>query len=144
MSKKYNFTISRKDFLKQGVSLGAALAVPGFLLSACSGPVTGDDPGGSSSGSHYALFELTFSKQMDKASVESALSVSPNDASFSGKTFEWSSGDTIFYCKLPCNSAGTPYTVTIAATAVDTAGNAIDGNSNGTGGDPYTLNITSV
>ena len=143
MTQKIECSITRKDFLKHGLALTAALTVPAFLLPGCS--CGGGLPGSESSPPlHYASFELTSSKPMDAAAVLNALGVIPNDASFSGKTVAWSAGNTVFYCKLPYDSAGKTYTVTIGATAVDSVGNAIDGNSDGTGGDQYSFSVTSV
>jgi len=83
---------------------------------------------------------LTFSRPMDRGSVEAAFSISPEVAG----TFAWADGDTRFTFR-PAEplTPQTDYTVTIAGSALGAAGQALDGNADGTGGDAFTLAFTS-
>jgi hypothetical protein len=65
---------------------------------------------------------LTFSKAMDRTSVEAALSVTPAVTC----AFTWSSSDTVLTCDPTTDLAlATAYTVTVAANATDAAGTAL-------------------
>ena len=68
-----------------------------------------------------SYISATFNKEMNKASVESALSITP---SVSG-TSSWSS-NTLMYTPSSSLTPGTYYTVTIGYGAVDTEGNHLD------------------
>lgn len=82
---------------------------------------------------------INFSRRMDRASVEAALTLSPA-ADYS---LSWQSNNR----KLTVNpvqlAQETEYTLTIADSAVDLFGHPIDGNGDGVGGDPFTLVFTT-
>jgi hypothetical protein len=69
----------------------------------------------------------TFSEAMNKTSTEAAYSLTPT---VSG-AFTWD-GNTMTFTPDAYLAFSTEYTVTIAATATDLAGNGLDGNENGT------------
>lgn len=142
MTRKKDIGITRRDLLRRSLAAGAAFALPSFLFSGAGCGISVIS--GGSNPEHYISFEVAFSKQMDVNSVEDALGVSPDEASFSGITTEWSANDTVLYCKLPCDAAGKTYTVTIGAAAKDAAGVAIDGNGDGNPGDAYSFTLVSV
>jgi len=85
----------------------------------------------------WERIELRFSRRMDTASVDSALSLSPA----SSMTFSWTDEgrrltlvtDTLQYL--------TDYSLVIAASARDVRGHFLDGNGDGTPGDPFVLNF---
>jgi hypothetical protein len=133
--------LTRKEFLARSFGLIAAVAVPAALLSRCSGK------GGSNSlpaGTPFISFELTFNKPMDTVSFKNALSISPAVSGFSSVEPEWSASNTVVYCRYTLPAAGTTYAVTVAGTAQSAGGIALDGNSNGTGGDSYSFNVPSA
>ena len=69
----------------------------------------------------------TFSEAMNKTSTEAAFSITPTLAG----AFSWD-GNTMTFTPDAYLAYSTGYTVTIAATATDLAGNGLDGNENGT------------
>jgi hypothetical protein len=69
----------------------------------------------------------TFSEAMNETSAEAAFSITPTVAG----TFSWD-GNTMTFTPDAYLAFSTEYTVTIAATATDLAGNGLDGNENGT------------
>jgi len=69
----------------------------------------------------------TFSEAMNKTSTEAAFSITPTLAG----AFTWD-GNTMTFTPDAYLAFSTEYTVTIAATATDLAGNGLDGNENGT------------
>ncbi|GAI13774.1 unnamed protein product, partial [marine sediment metagenome] len=70
---------------------------------------------------------ITFSEAMNQTSAQSAFSTSP---SVSG-SFSWD-GNTLTFDPSDNLSYGTEYTVTVAGTAEDLAGNGLDGDKDGT------------
>ena len=81
---------------------------------------------------------ITFSRTMDRASVEAAFSIEPlTDGSFyftrDQKRMSFLVEDTLEFL--------TDYTITIAGTATDFSGNPIDGNQDSVGGDAWTVNF---
>ncbi len=84
---------------------------------------------------------ITFSEEMDMSSVIEALVLTP-DFSY---TPVWSSGNTVLTLN-PASPLGidTEYTVSISYYAMDTAGNGLDGNADGTPGDGYTFSFNTV
>ena len=130
-------SITRRDFLKTGITLAATLVVPKFLMN-CSDTKTGKNS------AHYASFEIRFSKQMNIESVANNLTISPNQPEFTLVEPEWTENNTVLYCKYPTEAAGKEFNITISGEATDLVGNQLDGNSDGTGGDAYTFSVVSV
>ena len=83
--------------------------------------------------------EITFSETMNTQSVESALSVNPS-AQFS---YSWLDNKLIITPTSPL-AATTNYTLTISSSAVDMAGNSLDGNGDGVAGDNYSMSFTTA
>ncbi len=85
--------------------------------------------------------EITFSKSMDPATVIPALVIEPN---VPVKQSIWSDDNkhlkVIFAQKL---AFATAYTVQITAAATDVNGKALDGDGDGTGGDPFVVHFHS-
>ena len=85
----------------------------------------------------WETIELRFSRRMDTASVDSALTLTPSTV----MSLLWSEEgrrlriitDTLQYL--------TDYTLTIGASAHDLQGHLLDGNGDGTPGDPFVLNF---
>ena len=88
-----------------------------------------------------SYFDFHFTKMMDRASVESALSFIP---AVTG-SFSWSNSDMSvrFTPTAPLNSK-TNYTVKIDTSAKDVGGFSIDGNGDGVGGDPFVINFKTL
>ncbi len=128
--------LSRREFVKYGTGLTVAL----FPLLNC-GSAFKDDPGGSGDGNPRISFQVRFDESMDRESVENAVSISPSPP-LTG-TFTWSENDTVLYYITDVDNE-TEYTVTIAGTARDTAGNFLDGNGDGSGGDGYSFAVNGV
>jgi N-acetylmuramoyl-L-alanine amidase len=82
--------------------------------------------------------QITFSKPMNTTSVNDALSFSPPVA---GSVNTWSGGDKILTVTTTNMSFNTQYTMTILPTAMDKFNHPLDGDGNGTGGDPYILHF---
>ena len=78
---------------------------------------------------------LTFSRPMDRASVEAAFGISPQVAG----TFAWSAGDRTVTFTPDSLKPFTAYTVTLDPTAKSPFGYTLDGNGDGTPGDAFTL-----
>jgi cell wall-associated NlpC family hydrolase len=84
---------------------------------------------------------VNFDGKMDKASVESAFSISP---SVSG-TFTWSNTDkTLTFNPSSDLKKKTTYTVTIGTGAKDLGGNGIDGDADGREGPAYSWSFETV
>lgn len=145
--------ISRRDFLKQSFGLFAAVALPSVLLSKCAyyrdkpqnAAITTNDGGTIilPAGTPYISFEITFSKPINKTTFTNAVSISPSIGDLSLYTPEWTS-DSVVFCKFPLSEKGKTYTVTIAGSVKDSSGLSLDGNSDGTGGDAYSFDITAT
>ena len=94
-----------------------------------------------------ADFTVEWSETMDWTSVE-------NSFNFTDGFGTWNAADGTFFHFPPSNTStfnpsfsldwGTTYSVTFAATATDSAGNPLDGNGDGTGGDDLTWSFTTV
>jgi outer membrane protein assembly factor BamB len=90
---------------------------------------------------------VEWSETMDWASVE-------NSFSFTDSVTTWYAGDGTFFHFPPSNTStfdpsfsldwGTTYYVTFSAAATDVAGNPLDGNGDGTGGDDLTWPFSTV
>ncbi len=84
----------------------------------------------------------TFSEVMNKTSAEAVFSITPSVAG----TFSWT-GNTMTFTPTANLADSTTYTVTIAATATDLAGNGLDDNANGIAEgsptDDYTWSFTT-
>lgn len=134
-----NSTCTRRELVHRFAVTACAAAIPA-LVAACG--ASGGDSGSRDSG--YSIsFEITFSKPMNTASVEDAISISPADADTANAEITWSDSDTVMYYKTGVAGNAT-YTVTIGATAASAGGNMLDGNSDGTGGDPYGFTLPAV
>lgn len=134
--------VNRRDFLKGIYSLAAVASAPA-LFTACAGNPggSGNNPGGATG--NYFSFEVQFSKTMNTESVEDAIVIAPLPSD-NQPVIEWRNGDSLLYCRYSESSAGNSYTVTIGSGASDTSGRYLDGNGDGTAGDPYTFNVASV
>ncbi|MBN2413747.1 Ig-like domain-containing protein [candidate division KSB1 bacterium] len=82
---------------------------------------------------------ITFNETMNTGSVESAVSLSPS----ANVSFGWN-GNTLVITPLSSLQGSQAYTVTISGSATDLAGNPLDGNADGTGGDAYVLHFTTA
>jgi len=82
---------------------------------------------------------ITFNEAMNTGSVESAVSISPS----TNVTFSWN-GNTLVMTPVSGLQGSQNYTVTVAGSATDLAGNVLDGNADGTGGDGFVLNFTTA
>ncbi|MCA0389287.1 MAG: Ig-like domain-containing protein [Bacteroidetes bacterium] len=80
--------------------------------------------------------QITFSRPMDVASVNAAISFNPPVA---GTTNTWSNSDRTISITTTGMAYNTQYTMTIQPTAMDKFNHPLDGDGNGTGGDPYVL-----
>ncbi len=133
--------LSRREFVKYGTGLTLAL----FPLISCGSAFRDDskeetpvDPG-----LPRISFRVSFSEPMDKTSVEEAVSFSPEiSPSYTG-TFTWTGDDTVLNYITNVDDE-VLYTVTIAGTARDRAGNFLDGNGDGSGGDAYSFTVDGV
>jgi len=88
----------------------------------------------------YNEVGLRFNRPMDRESVEAAFSITPPTAGH----FLWSPRNDVLLFEPDTRFAfETAHTVTIAATATDTTGNALDGNGDGIEGDPFSFKFTT-
>ncbi len=78
---------------------------------------------------------LNFTRQMNKVSVEANLSITPSV----NYTTAWSNNDQTLKINTANFSFNTQYNITISGSAEGKFGHLFDGDSNGVGGDPYTL-----
>jgi hypothetical protein len=84
---------------------------------------------------------LAFTKPMNTASVVSAFSIAPPAAG----TFSWEGTNTIMtFTQWPPLQAEVDYVVTVGATATAADGQQLDGNGDGTAGDPFSLQFRTV
>lgn len=83
---------------------------------------------------------ISFTKAMDTASVESAFSITPSV----GGSITWKDNFRTL-CFTPSTHFGhlTNYNVTIGGSAKSVTGFFLDGNGDSTGGDPFTLSFTT-
>ena len=87
---------------------------------------------------------LSFSRPMDRAATEAAFSLTPADGDPAGGTFAWSQNDTrLVFTPSSELAAETVYTLALASSAQGAAGDALDGDGDGTGGDAFSLSFTS-
>ncbi|MBC7186460.1 MAG: family 10 glycosylhydrolase [Calditrichaeota bacterium] len=86
-----------------------------------------------------AAISFTFSKTMDKSSVEAALSLDPP---IEVARSTWLDGKVLQVLPARLQFA-TPYTVTVGASATDINGRHLDGNGDGVEGDPFVLRFTT-
>lgn len=90
---------------------------------------------------------IRFSEAMDVDRVGSAFHYTDGTGIWTAAdgSSSWSLGsDVLTFRPLNVLSYGTKYTVTLEASATDLAGNPLDGDGDGTGGDPYTWNFTTA
>ncbi|MEM6325982.1 MAG: Ig-like domain-containing protein [Bacteroidota bacterium] len=88
---------------------------------------------------------LEFSRPMDRTATEAAFALSPDNGSdlVSG-SFGWGDNDTrLTFTPDADLAAQTAYTLTLQGTATGRAGDALDGDEDGTGGDPFQLSFTT-
>jgi hypothetical protein len=131
-----NIKTTRLDFLKRVTYLSAGLP---FFLQSCS-----KDSDIHQSAEPCISFEVTFSEPMNRASVESAMSIDPViDNFFTGK-FTWSNDNSTLYYKGKVLKKGQSYTITINGTARDLEGDYLDGNCDGKGGSAYSFEVPGV
>ncbi len=87
---------------------------------------------------NFALFAdptITFSRRMDRASVEAVLSISPN----LNRRYFWSNNNTVLRVDLDNLQEETIYTLTIGGSALGQYGQRFDGNGDGVPGDDFVL-----
>lgn len=128
---------TRRAFLKSLLKAGVVLSLP---LSSCTVNFFYNN-GSNNEKDAYLSFEIEFSEPMNRDSVESAISVSPAIDGFLSKEPTWTNDDACVLYQTTVDNTDTVYTVTIDGTARDKAGNYLDGNGDGAGGDPYTFTI---
>ncbi|OZC03505.1 Ig-like domain-containing protein [Rubricoccus marinus] len=89
--------------------------------------------------------EIAFSRPMDRAATEAAFSLAPASGGDEvAGAFRWSDNDTrMVFDPTDDLMAETLFALTIAGTAEGTAGDALDGNGDGTGGDAFAVTFTS-
>ena len=80
---------------------------------------------------------IIFSRPMDRASVESTLTISPPES----VSFAWSNGDRQMAITTANFDFNTNYQLTISGNAMDKYGHPFDGDGNGVGGDDYVLSF---
>jgi N-acetylmuramoyl-L-alanine amidase len=80
---------------------------------------------------------IIFSRPMDRASVESTLTISPPES----VSFAWSNGDRQMAITTANFDFNTNYQLTISGNAMDKYGHPFDGDGNGVGGDDFILNF---
>lgn len=89
-----------------------------------------------------SVLSITFSKKMNKESVQNSLTIVP---SVNITNFVWSLNDTKLNLTIPSQlSFATNYVLTIDTSATDVNGRQIDGNGDGVEGDPFVLNFSTV
>lgn len=89
-----------------------------------------------------SVLSITFSKRMNKTSVQNALSIVP---SVTISNFVWTLNDTKLTLTIPSQLAfATNYVLTVDTSAKDVNGRKIDGNGDGIEGDPFVLNFSTV
>ncbi|MBN1349745.1 Ig-like domain-containing protein [candidate division KSB1 bacterium] len=81
---------------------------------------------------------LSFSREMDAQSVENAISIEP---AIEGQLKWYNENHYLHIVPSKPLPLDTQYTLTIGIGARDVRGHPIDGNQDGTGGDPYTLSF---
>ena len=127
------------DSVQVTVGRGATVFVDRSLTSfAAPAPVTTVPVNGDTAYSAANLVTIGFSKPMDTASVRSAFSISPSI----GGTLTWNANNSVVTFD-PDGVFGfyVNYTVRIDTGAHSVSGQPIDGNGDGTGGDPFVLSF---
>jgi len=112
-----------------------------FDLDTAPPTITGKSPIGSDVSVDSSI-TIAFSEPMDASSAESAFSISPTVPG----SFSWTD-DTMTFDPTTNLAYSTEYAVTIYGTAMDSAGNGLDGNENGIAegspADDYTWSFTT-
>jgi N-acetylmuramoyl-L-alanine amidase len=80
---------------------------------------------------------INFSRQMDKASVESNLTITPAVT----YTVAWSNSDKTLTINTTDFAFDSQFDITIGGSALGKFGHPFDGDGNGVGGDPFTLTV---
>ncbi len=80
---------------------------------------------------------IIFSRPMDRASVESNISITPSET----VNFIWSNGDRQLAITTANFDFNTNYQLTISGSALDKYNHPFDGDGNGVGGDDFTINF---
>ena len=127
------------DSMQVTVGRGATVFVDRSLTSfAAPAPVTTAPVNGDTAYSAANVVTIGFSKPMDTASVRSAFSITPTI----GGTLSWNANNTVLTFD-PNGIFGfsVDYTVRIDTAAHAVSGQSIDGNGDGTGGDPFVLSF---
>ncbi|KAA3610658.1 MAG: T9SS C-terminal target domain-containing protein [Calditrichaeota bacterium] len=110
------------------------------LLSSTPPQVTSTIPAnGDTSVSILALIQLNFNREMDRATVENALQITPNIST----EFIWQNGDKRLIINPESLVPLTEYKVILDTTAHDSRGVSIDGNVDGIAGDPFEFTFTT-
>ena len=116
------------------------------LLSNIPPVVTSSDPeDGQDPFRLTSLLTLEFSRPMDRSATEAAFSLVPSaGGSAVNGTFSWHDDDTrmVFRPEAPL-SERTEYVLTLAGSASGAAGDPLDGDADGTGGDDYAITFTT-
>lgn len=80
---------------------------------------------------------INFTRQMDRTSVESNLSITPS-VSYS---VTWTNNDKTLTIETENFNFTTQYNITIGGSSIGKYGHPFDGDGNGVGGDPFTLTV---
>jgi len=131
-----NKKTSRLDFLKKLTYLSTGLP---FFLQSCS-----KDSEIQQSTEPCISFEIIFSESMNRASVESAISIDPFIDNFFTNEFTWSNSNSTLYYKGKVLKKGQTYTITVNGTARDNEGDFLDGKCDGIGGSAYSFEVLGV
>lgn len=83
------------------------------------------------------IIQLKFSRPMNKASVESNITLDPQ----ANLTYAWTDNDRLLRINTSGLAYSTGYSLTIQGGATDIYNHPFDGDKNGVGGDPYTFNF---
>ena len=91
-----------------------------------------------------SALSLSFSRPMDRAATEAAFSLTPAGGTAAAGTFTWRDNDTrLVFTPADELASETVYTLALAASATGAAGDAIDGDADGSGGDAFSISFTS-
>ncbi len=132
----------RRDSANVTLAAGAtAFRDKSLTIFAAPAVVSSSPPAGADSVWPHLPVTLSFTKPMNTASVVSAFSVFPPAAG----SFRWDGTSTILtFTPWPPLQAEVDYVVTVGATAAAADGQLLDGNGDGTAGDPYSLQFRTI
>ena len=89
--------------------------------------------------------EIDFSRPMDRATTEAAFALAPASGGDAATgAFVWEDGDTrLVFTPEASLDAETDYVLTLAGSATGAAGDPLDGDGDGTGGDAFSVSFTT-